>query len=267
MRIELRNHPEKAPGGNPAETFQPFIDTFLLGGASAPLGGVLILPGGGYSHRAFHEGNPVAEAFNALGYHAFVLQYRVSPYRYPAPQRDLIRAVKLIRSHAAQWRLDKLAVLGFSAGGHLAASGTMLADEINADEGDKADSFSGKADAMILCYPVISLTDDFGHRGSGLYLFGENAGKEEIAKANMQRLVDKSTPPAFLWHTAEDNGVPVRNSVSFAEEMWKCGNTCELHVFPHGPHGRGLGLGMPDVKQWTTLAARFLETSAGFTKA
>ena len=109
MRIELR--PRKS-----AEKFQPYLDTFLLSGCSKPLGGVLVLPGGGYSGRAAHEGDPVAQTFNALGYHAFVLQYRTSidGGAYPDPQQDLIRAIRIIRAHAEQWRLDKIAVLGFS---------------------------------------------------------------------------------------------------------------------------------------------------------
>jgi acetyl esterase/lipase len=267
MRIELRSSLERSPAGNPADDFQPYIEVYPVRGASDRLGGVLVLPGGGYSHRAFHEGEPVAKRFTELGYHAFVLQYRVSPYTYPAPQRDLVRAVKLLRSRADEFHLDKLAVLGFSAGGHLAASGTMLADRIDAAEGDKADGFSGKADAMILCYPVISLTDSFAHRGSGIKLFGENVPEEEIGKLNMQQLVEENTPPAFLWHTADDASVPVRNSVEFANAMWANGNTCELHVFPHAPHGRGLGLGLSDIKQWSALAGQFLETSAGFTRA
>ena len=262
MRIELR--PRKS-----AEKFQPYLDTFLLSGCSKPLGGVLVLPGGGYSGRAAHEGDPVAQTFNALGYHAFVLQYRTSidGGAYPDPQQDLIRAIRIIRAHAEQWRLDKIAVLGFSAGGHLAASGTLLAGKINADENDEYDRFSGQADAMILCYPVISLTDEWAHRGSANNLFGENTSDEVKAQANAHLLIDANTPPAFLWHTATDGGVPVRNSVAFAEKMWENGRRCELHVFPEGPHGRGLGLGIKDIRQWPELAAVFLETTVGFTRS
>lgn len=267
MRIELRNQIELPPTGSEEDKFQPYIDTFLLDAAASPLGGVLILPGGGYHHRAVHEGDPVAKKFNELGFHAFVLQYRVTPYNYPAPQRDLIRAVKLIRSRADQWRLEKLAVLGFSAGSHLAASGTMLADRINADEGDEADKFDGQADAMILCYPVISLTDNFAHRGSGEFLFGKNSSDETRSICNMQNHVNETTVPAFLWHTAEDSCVPVENSIEFAKKMWACGNKCELHVFPVGWHGLGMGYGMKDIKVWPELAANFLEISAGFKRA
>ena len=248
--------------------FQPFLEMSLLERPRAAKSGlVLVLPGGGYTHRAYHEGDPVAKKFNELGYHAFVLQYRVSPYVFPAPQRDLVRAVKIIRARAAEWYLDKLAVLGFSAGAHLAASGTMLAEKFDDPQGDEADKFSGRADALILCYPVISLVSNFAHTGSGMALFGGDSSEEERRTLNMDELTDEKTPPSFLWHTADDGGVPVKNSLAFAEKMWARGNTCELHVFPHGPHGRGLGPGMPDVKQWPALAATFLEKTAGFLRA
>lgn len=257
MRINLWNN------GN-SDKFQPYIDTFLLPGTSTPLGGVLVLPGGGYRHRAAHEADPIAQKFNALGYHAFVLQYRTFPELFPAPQQDLVRAVKIIRAKAAEWRLEKLAVLGFSAGGHLAASGTILADEFAVKQGDETDDFSGQADAMILCYPVISMTDDFAHRGSGDNLFGSEAPDTVRAKLNMHDAIDNTTPPAFLWHSADDQAVPVKNSMEFASKMWACGNSCELHVFPHAPHGKGLGMGHRDLCQWPALAAEFLETTVGF---
>ena len=267
MRIGMQENSKESPFGGMSEATPPFLDTFLLKGASEPLGGVLILPGGGYALLGDYEGDPVAEKFNALGFHAFVLHYRVSPYRFPVPQTDLVRAVELIRSHAAEWRLGKLAVLGFSAGAHLAASGTMLAEKFDDPQGDEADKSSGRADAMILCYPVISLVSNFAHTGSGMALFGGDSSEEERRTLNMDELTDEKTPPSFLWHTADDGGVPVKNSLAFAEKMWAKGNTCELHVFPHGPHGRGLGPGMPDVKQWPALAATFLEKTAGFLRA
>ncbi|MBR2625346.1 MAG: alpha/beta hydrolase [Lentisphaeria bacterium] len=263
MRINLRNN---LAGNAPGDDFQPYLDTFLLPGCSTPLGGVLIVPGGGYAIRGDYEGDAVAAKFNSLGYHAFVLQYRVSPNRFPAPQQDLVRAVKIIRANAEAWRLNKLAVLGFSAGAHLAASGAMLSEKFAVNEGDEADKFPGTVDALVLCYPVISLTASFAHGSSGENLFGPETPAEVKARLNMNELVDASTPPSFLWHTADDDAVSVYNSLEFAQKMWQCGNSCELHVFPHGYHGRGLGYGTADLKQWTDLCAVFLETSAGFTR-
>jgi len=120
---------------------------------------------------------------------------------------------------------------------------------------------------MILCYPVIGISGGFGHVGSGENLFGENSTPAEREKLDMHKLVTADTAPAFLWHTADDPVVNIANSTEFAKNMWACGNTCELHVFPHGPHGRGLGLGAKDLKKWPELAADFLENSAGFTRA
>ena len=259
MRIFLGNNSKEGE-------FSPYIDTFLLEGASTPLGGVLVVPGGGYALRGDYEGDAVAKRFNELGFHAFVLQYRVAPERYPAPQCDLVRALKVIASRAQEWKMDKLAVLGFSAGGHLAASGVMLAGEFDRPCGDEADDFPAAADALILCYPVISLTADFAHKGSGENLFGPGVSDAEKSRLDMQKLVTASTPPAFLWHTADDDTVSVRNSVEFAQKMWQCGNSCELHVFPKGFHGRGLAYSHADLRQWSSLAAKVLETSAKFTR-
>lgn len=262
MRIKLYNHPETS------DIFQPYMDIFPVSGSVEALGGVLVLPGGGYRIRGDYEGDAVAAKFNELGFHAFVLNYRVAPERYPAPQCDLVRAIKILRANSAKWRLGKLAVLGFSAGAHLAASGTMAAlppaGTQTVMQGDEADNFEAAADALILCYPVISLTAEYAHYGSGKALFGEDSLMEERAKLDMYDHISESTPPSFLWHTADDDAVSVQNSLEFAKKMWACGNLCELHVFPHGYHGRGLGLGHKDLKQWPELAANFLEITAGF---
>ena len=112
---------------------------------------------------------------------------------------------------------------------------------------------------------MISLTDPFAHRGSGTALTG-GTDIAAMQKYDLQKLVNEKTPPAFLWHTADD-AASVRNSLAFADAMWQCGNTCEMHIFPHGPHGRGLGYGYPDICQWPELAAEFLTASAGFDRA
>ncbi len=258
---------ESAGTGNSADDFEPYFETYLIDDKKRR-GGVLVLPGGGYCKRAPHEGEPVALKFNELGLHAFVLQYRVAPYRYPAPQRDLFRAIKIIRCHAAEWGLipDQLAVLGFSAGGHLTASGATLYDEVAVLTGDEADGFSARPDAVIPCYPVINLTSPWGNRGSGVNLLGEEGmARREAEELNLETRVTSYTPPAFLWHTADDPVVNIKNSTSFAEALWKHGVAAELHVFPHGPHGIGLAEDYPDASRWPKLAARFLETTCKFT--
>lgn len=260
MRIFLREKDNSA--------FQPYMDAFLCDGAASPLGAVLVLPGGGYTHRAYHEGDPIARKFNALGFHAFVLQYRVLPDKYPAAQLDVLRAVKIIRSRAEEFRLnpDQIAVLGFSAGGHLAACAGLLHDKIDEKCGDDADNVSARPDALILCYAVASVTETYIKPGKELSA-GTPYCDENGRAIDPDKLVSADTPPAFVWHTAQDPVVPVDASVMFARAMWQCGNTCELHVFPRGPHGRGLGYGHHDINQWPELAAKFLTVSAEFVQA
>ena len=264
--IKLWSAVESAGTGNPADDFEPYLELCLLDGKEPARGAVIVCPGGGYCNRAAHEAEPIARKFNELGFHTFVLQYRVAPYRFPAPQRDVFRAVRIVRSRAAEWGVEprQIAVLGFSAGGHLAASAGTLFDEIDAKAGDAADAFSRKPDALILCYPVISFSREWGHRGSGENLLGEALEQFE-ERYCLNRRVTPATPPTFLWHTATDGGVPVRNSIAFAEACWKNGVKAELHVFPSGPHGIGLALDYPDAKFWPELAAKFLTTSCGFT--
>ena len=268
MRIELYKTPDASPNGNPEEEFSPYLDTFLLREVKNPLGAVLILPGGGYHHRAAHEGDPVAKRFNELGFHAFVLQYRVQPYCYPAPQLDAARAMKIIRSHAEEWCVapDKIAVCGFSAGGHLAACIGMLSDKYPVKEGDAADEVSARPDAMLLCYSVLSATWTYPDKGRELPP-GNGYCDENGNLIDHWKLVDENTPPSYIWHTAEDKSVPVECAVAFAREMWKHSRPCELHVYPSGPHGRGLGLGYADLKSWSQEAAIFLAGRCGFPQA
>jgi acetyl esterase/lipase len=256
--------------GNAAEDFQPVLDCYPLPG-DRPRPAMVILPGGGYGVRAPHEGVDVAERFNTLGMHAFVVQYRVAPYRFPAPQLDAFRAIRMVRALAGRpgnsWRLiaGQLAVCGFSAGGHLAAStGTMFADaDVNALAGDDADAESPRPDALVLGYPVISFNSEWGHTGSGRNLLG--AGREaENNRFSLEQRVSAGTPPTFLWHTADDGGVPVENSLRFVSALQRCGVPWGLHVFPHGRHGLGLAPECRDIRIWSELAAEFLVAGAGF---
>ena len=249
--------------------FQPFLEMSILDHPRCKRSGlVLVLPGGGYRNRASYEGVPVAKKFNELGWHAATLEYRVAPSTFPAPQQDAVRAIRLIRSRAAEWGVDKIAILGFSAGGHLAACTGTIWREIDADAGDAADREDARPDAMILCYPVIYLTH--GHAGSGKNLLGkESPTRDELAPLDLETRVTGDTPPAFLWHTAADQTVDVHNSLAFAEAMWRQGNTAELHVYPFGRHGQGLGNRndeFTELMSWPGLASTFLKT-AGFVPA
>ena len=245
--------------------FQPYLEMFPLDSRPTTTSGlILVCPGGGYSGRSPRESAIIAERFNRLDWHAAVLQYRVAPNVFPAPQKDALRALKLIRSHAAEWGVDKhqIAILGFSAGGHLAACAGTMWDRIDADAGDDADREDARPDALILCYPVIDLS--IGHMGSARNLLGKtDPPADELKKLSLENCVTKETPPAFLWHTAADEAIPYENSILFAEAMWKLDNIAELHIFPRGPHGLAVGQDngrITEIRIWPELASNFLKT-------
>ena len=255
-RIELWNN--VAPYSDGGDGFVPYIEPYTLD-TEIPAGAVIICPGGGYTCRAEHEGRPVAETFNKLGFHAFVLQYRVSPARHPAPLADVLRAVRIVRANAGKWMVEPegIAVCGFSAGGHLACSAGVHCNQIKTAEDDLAGTVSAEPDAMILAYPVIT-SGEFGHKGSFVNLLGENAPEEMRNLMSLEKQVTENTPPAFLWHTADDCGVPVENSLLFAGALRNFRIPFELHVFPAGRHGLGLAQEAPNIAVWPELAAAWL---------
>lgn len=228
-----------------------------------PTGAVIICPGGGYEHLAPHEDEPIARWVNSLGYAAFVLHYRLA--HHPAPLADAQRAIRLVRLRASEFNLDptKIAILGFSAGGHLAASAGTLFTSGDAKAEDPIERCSSRPDAMILCYPVISFGPE-GHHGSMVNLLGENPPKELVEKLSLENAVTKQTPPAFIWHTADDEVVPVENSLLFARMLRKNNVPFALHIYPHGQHGLGLGEGLE--ASWPQLCEGWL-ISLGFPRA
>lgn len=262
-KIFLWNDKKSANTGRVEDDFQPFIELSLIE-TSSPLGAVIVLPGGGYRARAAHEGMPVAKKFNESGYHAFVLQYRIAPYKFPAPQQDVMRAVAIVRANAEKWNVDPehIAVGGFSAGGHLACCSGTIGLNVDRSAGDSIDEVSAKPDALLLFYPVISNDKTIAHFNSFVQLSGKEEPDEEFL--NLTRLENQicpDTPPAFLWHTATDGTVNVQNSLRFAQNMWASGKKAELHVYPEGHHGLGLAEDKIDIRSWPVLAANFLENN------
>ncbi|MEW6356852.1 MAG: alpha/beta hydrolase [Planctomycetota bacterium] len=240
--------------------FRPWLDPYLAP-TDNPIGAVLICPGGGYGGRARHEGIVIAERFNQAGLHAFVVHYRVAPNRHPAPLRDASRAMRMIRHRAEEWRVkpDHIAVLGFSAGGHLAGSlGVLHADPDASPAEDDLRQISNRPDAMILCYAVIT-GGEFGHKGSFNNLLGPDATESVRRKMSLELHVTEATPPTFLWHTAEDPGVKVENSLIFAEALSRREVPFELHVYPKGRHGLGLAPEYPHVATWMDLCCEWLK--------
>lgn len=245
-----------ADAGQPPPTLAPYPVR-----VGAPTGAVLILPGGGYGIKAAHEAGPVAEWLNGLGIAAFVLDYRVAPYRHPIPLLDARRAIQLIRAQASAWSVDpqKIAVLGFSAGGHLASTvGThfepILEPQLPADEISRC---SYHPNALILCYPVISF-GPFGHTGSMDNLLGPNPPEAQRQAFSNESQVSTETPVTFLWHTASDESVPVENSLLFARALSDHHIPFELHIFSEGEHGVGLAQGHPSAEPWTSLCGKWL---------
>ena len=222
-------------------------------------GAIIICPGGGYVRRADHEGEPVAKWLNSIGLSAFVLHYRVSPYKHPAPLIDAQRAIKYVRHHADQWNIDsqKIGILGFSAGGHVASTAATLFDYSFTEAVDSIDRQSARPDLAILCYPVISFTNHV-HQGSIDHLLGEQADRQRKQQLSSEYNVTAHTPPVFLWHTADDASVPVENSFQFALALRTNNIPFECHIYQTGRHGLGLASESPDVARWTATCEVWL---------
>lgn len=211
---------------------------------------MIVCPGGGYARRAAHEGEPVARWLAGLGITSYVLHYRVSPHRHPAPLEDARCAMRIVREHAERfgYAKNKIGILGFSAGGHLAAATAILDDNTEADT---------RPDLMVLCYPVVSMVA-VPHVGSRRNLLGDDASEELLQRLSLEKQVGPHTPPAFIWHTSDDAGVPVEHSLRLAAALSRHQVPFELHSFESGKHGLGLAEDHPQVKSWTHLCERWL---------
>jgi acetyl esterase/lipase len=222
-----------------------------------PVPAMLVLPGGGYAHHAGHEAEPVAGWLASLGVHAFVLRYRTSPHRHPAPLLDAKRALQWIRSGAHGLPVDgkRVGVLGFSAGGHVAATlSTSVAT------GDAAlDSATSVPDLAVLCYPVISFTSAV-HQGCIDNLLGVSPSAHSLRELSAELNVTRTVPPTFAWHTADDPAVDAEHSLRYVSALTRAGIPTELHVFPHGRHGLGMAPDDAHVSQWTRLCERWLQS-------
>jgi acetyl esterase/lipase len=224
-----------------------------------PHAAIVVCPGGGYTIRAEHEGEPVARWLNSIGLPAFVCHYRVQPFRHPCAFDDARRALRWVRHHAPQWRIDpnRVGMLGFSAGGHLVSTVGTHWDYGDPRADDPLERISCRPDAMVLCYPVITL-GEHGHQGCATNLLGDEPDETLRGELSNETQVTPETPPTFLWHTADDAGVSVKHSLLFAEALDRCGVLFELHVFQSGAHGLGLAPDDPAVSAWTSLCEEWL---------
>jgi acetyl esterase/lipase len=224
---------------------------------------IVICPGGGYSGLAInHEGYDVAKRFNENGIAAFVLKYRlpdskISTKPHLSPVQDLQKAIDIVRSRAEEWKidLDRVGVIGFSAGGHLASTGGTHFDR------QYIQPLSGnvRPDFMILVYPVITSDAAFTHGGSIRNLLGENPSAELLREFSNEKQITKETPRAFLIHSVDDKTVPVKNSLVFAEELAKNGIPFEMHIFPAGQHGYGMNNSTTKT-EWFPLCVNWIKS-------
>ncbi len=224
---------------------------------------VIICPGGGYEHLCMDkEGEWIAKFYNDHGISAFVLTYRIAPYHYPVQLEDVLRAVRMVRSLAPTYGYDenKIAIAGFSAGGHLASMAVTHFDN-GRDDGDEIDRISSRPDLGILIYPVITF-GEYAHIGSRDHLLGDQCNDPELLKFLSSELaVTEKTPPCFIVHTAEDDCVPVQNSIKMASALIAKNIPVELHIFPYGWHGFAYGVDdyTRHAGQWTDLSVRYIK--------
>jgi len=257
--------PEGAPGAKPnagpelsvdgriSNVHAPTLTYFPAPPAISVGTAVVICPGGGYVRLAFDkEGTDVAKRLNAIGISAFVLKYRLTEYGHPAPLQDVLRSIRLIRSRSEEFgiRADRIGVMGFSAGGHVAASAATLFDAPEGRTGSQLDRTSARPDFAALIYPVITMKDPFVHKGSRENLLGKAPSSTRIDELSMEMRVTSNTPPVFLVHTEEDMTVPVENSILFYQALRKAGVPAELHLYTKGPHGFALADGIEPTSAW-----------------
>ena len=260
---------ESAPGAKGTEAADiPTLTPYLPPKEKRTGAAIVICPGGGYRALADHEGRPVAEWLNSLGIAAFVLKYRLGPrYGHPAPLQDAARALRTVRARAAEWdiRPDRIGILGFSAGGHLASTLGTHFDVGQPGHHDPIERVSSRPNLMVLIYPVISMKGPAAHSGSRRNLLGPAPTPELLTLLSNEEQVTKETPPAFLIHTVEDQGVPYENSLMFAQALRKAGVAHEFHLYERGRHGFGLALNDPILSSWPRRCADWLRLH-GFAK-
>ena len=252
-----------APGAlGSEESDVPALTVYLPRTMTAATPAVIVCPGGGYARLASnHEGRQVAGYLNSLGIAAFVLRYRLGPrYHHPIELGDAQRAIRTLRSRAAEWRLDptRIGIMGFSAGGHLAMSASTMFDSGNPQAADAIDRVESRPDFAVLAYPVISMTAAWTHQGSKQNLLGVSPDADLARRLSGEFAVTKATPQTFIFQTNEDTVVPAENSLYYFLALRQAGVPAEMHVFEKGPHGVGLANDDAALSPWSALLATWL---------
>ncbi len=237
---------QDSPGQN-----QPSLAAFPIAGSR---GAMVVCPGGGYVMKADHEGAPIARMLNSQGISAYVLDYRVKPCHRLAPWSDAQRAIRMLRSLG----YEKVGILGFSAGGSVCCSAATHFDAGDPQSADPVQRYSSRPDVFVPCYAVASF-GKYTHLDSRKCLLGKDWENEEIARwYSAEENVTDDTPPAFIWHTAEDGLVPPQNSLNLARALSDHGILYELHIYPKGCHGIGLGTEIGPAAGWGNALCRYL---------
>jgi acetyl esterase/lipase len=258
------------PNGTPGkvgdeDADKPWMWVYPAAKESANGAAMVVCPGGGYgAHAVDHEGTQIARWLNSFGVSAYVLKYRLGPrYRHPAPMLDVQRAIQIVRANAAANGIapHRIGVMGFSAGGHLASTAATHVLEADPNATDPVLTVSSRPDFAVLAYPVITMTELWGHAGSKRNLLGDNPDPELAKLMSSELQVSSKTPPTFLFHTTEDSGVPVENSLAFFAACRKHKVPVEMHVYQFGPHGVGLAPGDPALSTWKDRLKDWLRNS------
>lgn len=222
---------------------------------------VIVCPGGGYTNLSTaREGVQFANWLSTLGVTTFVLKYRMQEFGHPAPLQDVLRAVRIVRSRAAEFRINpgRIGVMGSSAGGHLAACAGTLFDHPAGKTGAPLDATSARPDFLILMYPVITMDDPFAHAGSRRALLGAAPAPGLLQLMSVEKQVTATTPPTLLIHTQEDGTVPVENSILFFQALTRAKVPAEMYLFEHGGHGMGMRDGLGTTSEWPKRAEAWL---------
>ena len=274
--------PEGVPGAKPGGGEERLVDdrvsnvqvptltVFPADPARAVGTAVIMCPGGGYVRLAItKEGNGFARILNDIGVTVFILKYRLVEYGHPAPIQDVLRAVRLVRSRAAEFGIDpaRIGVMGSSAGGHLAASAATLYDAPEGRTGAALDAVSARPDFVALVYPVITMKPPFAHMGSRKALLGAAPSEALVERLSVETQVTAATPPAFLVHTGEDASVPLENSILFFQALRKAGVPAELHLFEKGAHGFGTAQGLGPTSDWPARLEGWMRAHGWLTRA
>ncbi|KQW46689.1 MULTISPECIES: alpha/beta hydrolase [unclassified Roseateles] len=223
---------------------------------------VILCPGGGYRYLSWqHEGLQYAAWLSTLGITTFILKSRLQEWGHPAPLQDVLRAIRLVRSRAAEFGIapNRIGVMGSSAGGHLAASASTLFDHADGRTGAALDNnVNARPDFAALVYPVITMTDPAAHAGSRRSLLGDKPSPALLALTSLEQQVSKDTPPTLLLHTQRDKTVPVDNSILYYQALTRAGVPAELYVFEQGGHGIGMRDGFGTASAWPRHAEDWL---------